>query len=279
MKYKFMEIIEKSRTIESLPSLKSIYKKVNKKVTEGEYSSEELLAIDKAFTDGATVKIEDGTEVQLIRDIICAGHSHYEKKETFAYRTGENQYQCLTCHRTCRKFEEIPENIMFPLEWPLSDAEFFTSNAYPWAFVKIIADSKNISELPKLPDLLEELRKLDLIDECIFDQEKKALENSWIEGITITIADGTKVALTFGKRCVLHRFNTPHIKYSYKIGENEYLCGNCLEKGTEHLDMMSLHPIVQEELLFPLDWTRSGIDLWLENVERRIEAVDEVKKL
>ena len=44
MKYKYMEIIEKSRTIESLPSLKSIYKKVNKKVTEGEYSSDELLA-------------------------------------------------------------------------------------------------------------------------------------------------------------------------------------------------------------------------------------------
>lgn len=277
--HKFLEIIARSRSIESLPSLKSIHKKVNKKVTDGEYAKEELQAVDQAFIEGVTLKIEDGTEVQLISGITCAGHSHYEKKETFAYRIGENKYQCLTCHRTCRKYEEIKENVMFPLEWPLSDAQFFTGNTYPWKFAKIIADAKNISELPKLPELLEELRELELLGECSFDQEKKALENSWQEGITITIGDGTKVRLTFGKRCVLHRFNTPHIKYSYAIGDNEYLCGNCLARGAEHQDMMDLHPMVQEELLFPMDWTRSGIDLWLENVERRIEALSEVKKI
>ena len=275
--HKFLEIIERSRSIDSLPSLKSIYKKVNKKVTEGEYSPDELLAVDEAFEKGLTVKIEDGTEVQLIKNITCAGHSYHEKKDTFAYRIGENKFLCLTCHRTCRKYEEIPENIMFPLEWPLTDAEFFKSNAYPWKFAKIIADAKNITQLPKISDLLEELRKLELLDECNFDTEKKALENSWLEGNTITIGDGTKVKLTFGKRCVLHRFNTPHIKYSYQIAENEYLCGNCLEKGAEHKDMISLHPLIQDELLFPMDWTRSGIDLWLENVERRIEALSEEK--
>jgi len=277
--YNFLEIIAKSRSIESLPSLKSIYKKVNKKITEGAYAQEELQAVDQAFQEGVTINIEDGTEVQLLSGIICAGHSYYEQKETFAYRIGENKYQCLTCHRTMRKYEEIEENIMFPLDWNLSDAVFFTSNTYPWKFAKIISDAKNVSELPSLPKLLNELREMELLNECIFDQEKKALESSWQEGITITIGDGTKVKLVFGKRCVLHRFNTPHIKYVYAIGDNEYLCGNCLSKGAEHPDMMALHPLVEEELLFPMDWTRSGIDLWLENVERRIDALSEVKRI
>ena len=277
--HKFLEIIAKSRSIESLPSLKSIYKKVKKKITEGEYGKDELQAVDQAFQEGATLKIEDGTEVQLLSGIICAGHSYYEKKETFAYRIGENKYQCLTCHRTLRKYEEIEENIMFPLDWSLSDAEFFTNNTYPWKFAKIISDAKNTSDLPTLPKLLDELREMELLNECVFDQEKKALESSWQEGITITIGDGTKVKLVFGKRCVLHRFNTPHIKYAYAIGDNKYICGNCLSKGAEHPDMMALHPLVEEELLFPMDWTRSGIDLWLENVERRIVALSEVKKI
>ena len=98
--YNFLEIIAKSRSIESLPSLKSIYKKVNKKITEGAYAQEELQAVDQAFQEGVTINIEDGTEVQLLSGIICAGHSYYEQKETFAYRIGENKYQCLTCHRT-----------------------------------------------------------------------------------------------------------------------------------------------------------------------------------
>lgn len=276
--YKFLEIIQRSRSIDSLPSLKSIHKKVNKKVIEGEYDQEELLAIEKAFEEGATLKIEDGTEVQLVKNIICAGHSYLEKKESYAYRVGENRYQCLTCHRTCRKYDEIRENIMFPQEWPLSDAEFFTHNTYPWKFAKIIADSENISELPKIAEILEELRELELLGECSFDAEKKALENSWVEGVKIIIRDGTKVKLTFGKRCVLHRFNTPHIKYSYEVADNEYLCGNCLVKGEEHKDIVNLHTLIDEELIFPTDWTRSGIDLWLENVERRIEALTEVKK-
>lgn len=277
--HKFLEIIAKSRSTESLPSLKSIYKKVKKKITEGAYIPEELQAVDQAFHEGATLKIEDGTEIQLISGIICAAHSYYEKKETFAYRIGENKYQCLTCHRTLRKYEEIEENIMVPLDWSLSDAEFFSSNTYPWKFAKMISDAKNVRELPTLPKLLDELREMELLNECIFDQEKKALESSWQEGITITIGDGTKVKLVFGKRCVLHRFNTPHIKYAYAIGDNEYLCGNCLAKGAEHPEMMALHPLVEEELLFPMDWTRSGIDLWLENVERRIDAMSEVKKI
>ena len=41
---------------------------------------------------------------------------------------------------------------------------------------------------------------------------------------------------------------------------------------------MELHPLVAEELLFPLEWTRSVIDIWLDNVERRIEALEEAKK-
>ncbi|MGB4589931.1 MAG: hypothetical protein WBI17_11990 [Clostridiaceae bacterium] len=274
---KFMEIIEKSRSIDSLPSLKSIYKKVNKKITEGEYTSDELIAVDEAFAEGLTIKIEDGTEVQLIKDITCAGHSYHEKKDTFAYRIGEDRFLCLTCHRTCRKFDEIPENMMFPLEWSLSDAEFFIKNSYPWKFAKIIADANDFTQLPKISDLLEELRELELLNECSFDAEKKAMENSFLEGTTIMIGGGSKVKLAFGKRCVLHRFNTPYIKYSYEIGENEYLCGICLNKGAEHKDMVSLHPLIHEELLFPMDWTRSGIDLWLENVERRLEALSDAK--
>lgn len=275
----FLEIIERSKTIDSLPSLKSIQKKVKKKITSGDYPEEELAAIEEAFQKGVTVTIEDGTKVQLVKDVICAGHSFFEKKETHAYGIGENKFICLTCHRTLRKIVEVSENILFPLEWPVSNAEFFRDNSYPYTFAKIIADAKDTKELPSIPSLLEELKKLELLDECNFDQEKKALENSWAEGITITIADGTRVKLTFGKRCVLHRFNTPHIRYAYQVEDNGYLCGNCLEKGAEHPDMMALHPLVEEELLFPLDWTRSGIDIWLENVERRIEAISEVKKL
>ncbi|MFH5836821.1 hypothetical protein ACHAL6_12185 [Proteiniclasticum sp. C24MP] len=274
----FLEILKRSKTVDSLPSLKSIYKKVNRKITAGEYPEEELTFIEEAFREGVTLTIEDGTKVQLLKDLICAGHSSLEKKETYAYRIDENKYRCLTCHRTLRKIEEVSENILFPLEWPVSDAEFFRDNTYPYTFAKIIADARDISELPSIPALLEELKKLELLDECNFDQEKKALENSWAEGMVITIGDGTKVKLTFGKRCVLHRFNTPHIRYSYQVEDNGYLCGNCLEKGAEHPDMMALHPQVEEELLFPLDWTRSGIDIWLENVERRIEAISEAKK-
>lgn len=274
----FLEIIKQSRTVDSLPSLKSIYKKVKKKITAGDYQEEELDAIEEAFKEGVTVTIEDGTKVQLVKDLVCAGHSYFEKKETHAYGIGDNKYKCLTCHRTLRKIEEVSENILFPLEWPLPDAQFFRDNTYPYTFAKIIADAKDITELPSLPVLFEELRKLEILGECNFDQEKKTLENSWAEGITITIADGTSVKLTFGKRCVLHRFNTPYIRYSYQVDDNVYLCGNCLEKGEEHKDIMVLHPLVAEELLFPLEWTRSGIDIWLENVERRIEALEEAKK-
>lgn len=153
---KFLEIIEKSRSIDSLPSLKSIYKKVNKKITEGEYASDELIAVDEAFAEGLTIKIEDGTEVQLIKNIICAGHSYHEKRHFLAYRIGEDKFLCLTCHRTCRKFDEIPENMMFPWSGPSPTRNSFIKNSYPWKFAKIIADANDFTQLPKISDLLEE---------------------------------------------------------------------------------------------------------------------------
>jgi len=273
--YQFLEIIARSRSVDSLPSLKSIYKKVNAKISQGVYAPEELVHVDEAWKNGEKVTIADGTEVQLVQRITCAGHSLYEMQESPAYKIDKNLYLCGTCHTLSRKYESLSEEVIFPVNWPLSDAQFWLNNAYPWKFAKIIADAKDKSSLPRIKDILAELKELELIDECIFAEEKQAMENSWIEGMTIIIADGSRIKLAFSKKCVLHRFNEPHIKNSYQVEENLYICANCLSVVTERKDILERHPSVEEVLLFPKDWTNSGVDAWLENVERRAEAFKE----
>lgn len=126
-------------------------------------------------------------------------------------------------------------------------------------FKSIISEAKNANNLPTFSELFKILESLDEMNICNFDMETNCMFENW-DGLKIILMDGTSVELVYGKPCILHPYKDFEKDYSYKIGDNLYICADCLTILVEH-----------ENFLFPKRWDRNSVDSWVRKSEKKKE--------
>lgn len=138
-------------------------------------------------------------------------------------------------------------------------------------FEKIISQSKDINNLPTLSEIFEELENQAKINNYYYDEETDKMFDNWNES-KITLLDGSQIELIAYKTCILHSFHDIEREYSYRIGDNLYLCASCLTILVEHKDLCEkYYTYSSENLLFPKKWDKNRVILWIRNSEKRQE--------
>lgn len=125
---------------------------------------------------------------------------------------------------------------------------------------EIISDCESVNQLLKIEDIFKEIFKRSngiLNEDDDFDEILDIVECNW-EGKTVTIKDGSEVYLDRWKSCILHSYDDLYNDFTYKIADDWYICGNCLE-------LLKSDPNnITDNHLFPKNWTDRGIYCWLE---------------
>lgn len=139
-------------------------------------------------------------------------------------------------------------------------------------FKSIISQARNVNNLPTLSELYKILENLEEMNIYDFDMETNCMLENW-DCTEIILMDGTPVELSYGKTCILHPYKDFEKDYSYKIGNNLYICADCLTILVEHTDLCEKYYncYLDNNLLFPKKWDRNSVISWIRKSEKKQE--------
>lgn len=134
-------------------------------------------------------------------------------------------------------------------------------------FVGVIAESRNINNLPTIIDIYKKIEDICENEEEL-DEEKEELVANW-DG-TIIIKDGTQVELVeYIGKCILHDFRDVEGEKLYKIDDNLFLCADCLILCKRQPKLVAeYYAYSSDKWVFPKKWDESKIINWIKNQDK-----------
>lgn len=138
-------------------------------------------------------------------------------------------------------------------------------------FKSIISQARNVNNLPTLSELYKILENLEEMNICDFDMETNCMLENW-DCTKIILMDDTQVELIYGKTCILHPYKYFEKDFSYKIGDNLYICADCLTILVEYKDLCEkYYNCYLDNLLFPKKWDKNSVISWIRKSEKKQE--------
>ena len=133
-------------------------------------------------------------------------------------------------------------------------------------FVRIIAQSTNINNLPTMIDIYNKIEDICESEEGLNeDEENEDLAANW--NGTIIIKDGTEVELVeYIGKCILHDFRDFEGERLYKIDDNLFLCADCLTLCKKQSNLVAkYYDYSSDKWVFPKKWDENKIINWIKN--------------